>query len=64
MNYIPKVIREGKIKLGDIEIRVCFLDNGQRVIPEDDMKKAFDFLGLTEDDVECLLNRKLEGGAR
>lgn len=49
---MPKVVSEGKIKIGDFEIRVCVLDDGKRIIPQEDFKKALDFLGLTEDDVE------------
>jgi len=47
---IPKVIREGKISITQgLEITVCVLDDGRRVIPEEDMQRALDFLGLTED---------------
>lgn len=55
---IPKVVSEGKIKVKDLEIRVLVLDNGQRIIPEEDMKKALKFLGLTNEDVDFLLRRK------
>lgn len=55
---IPKVVSEGKIKVKDLEIRVLVLDNGQRIIPEEDMKKALNFLGLTNEDVDFLLKRK------
>jgi len=47
---IPKVIREGKISIAQgLEITVCVLDNGMRVIPEDDVQQALDFPSLTED---------------
>ena len=55
---IPKVVSEGKIKVKDLEIRVLVLDNGQRIILEEDMKKALNFLGLTNEDVDFLLKRK------
>ena len=55
---IPKVVSEGKIKVKDLEIRVLVLDNGQRIIPEEDMKKALKFLGLTNEDVDFILRRK------
>lgn len=58
---IPKVVSEGKIKLSDeVEITVCVLDDGRRIIPEEDMLKALEFLGL--DDVE--IKRILENGPR
>lgn len=55
---IPKVIHEGKIKLDGLEIKVCVLDNGQRIIPEDDFKKAISFLGISEEEIKSMLNHK------
>lgn len=53
---IPKVIHESKIKLDEhTEITVCVLDNGQRIIPKDDMLKALHFLGLSEAEINALL---------
>ncbi len=57
-NDMPKVVSKGKVKLLDIEITVCVLDNGQRVILEDDMRKALLFLGIPQKDIEYLLNPK------
>lgn len=57
-NDMPKVVSKGKVKLLDIEITVCVLDNGQRVIPEDDMRKALLFLGIPQKGIEYLLNPK------
>lgn len=53
---IPKVILEGKIQLSeDCEITVCVLDDGRRIIPEDDMLKALKFLGLNDQYIASLL---------
>lgn len=54
-NNIPKVIHESKIKLDGLEIRVCVLDNGQRVIPEEDFNKFLNFLGTSKEDVYELM---------
>lgn len=54
---IPKVISKGKITLDEnTEITVCVLDNGQRIIPKEDMQKALKFLGLSEADINNLLH--------
>lgn len=58
MTHIPQVIRKGKIRLDEnTEITVCVLDNGKRIIPEDDMLKALEFLGLDEASIKNLLNK-------
>lgn len=57
-NNMPKVIHEGKIKLDGLEIRVCVLDNGQRIIPKEDMETALNLLGLSEDEIKLLFNNK------
>lgn len=54
-NRIPKVVKEGKIKVEGLEIRVCVLDDGQRIIPKEDFLKALEFLGWSEDDIKLLL---------
>lgn len=36
---IPQVIAESEIEIGDLKIRVMVLDNGQRVVPEEDFEK-------------------------
>ncbi len=42
---IPTVKYTGKLKIGpDLEINVHVLDDGQRVIPEDDMCRALQWL--------------------
>lgn len=56
---IPKVTHTGVIKVGGVEIRAMTLDNGKRIIPEEDFKKAIKFIGITEEDFELLL---LKGG--
>lgn len=58
-NKIPTVTHEGILKVKDLEIKVLTLDNGQRIIPEDDFKKALDWLGLSEDDVKQIMQKNL-----
>lgn len=58
MKRIPKVVSKGKINVGDLELTLLVLDNGQRVIPKDDMRKALQFLGITEKEVDDLLRGK------
>ncbi|MGL9724834.1 MAG: hypothetical protein ACR5LH_15595 [Sodalis sp. (in: enterobacteria)] len=36
---IPQAIAESEIEIGDLKIRVMVLDNGQRVVPEEDFEK-------------------------
>lgn len=56
---LPKVISEGKIRLSDdVEITVCVLDDGRRIIPKEDMLKALQFLGLNEAEINQLLKSK------
>lgn len=52
---LPKVTHDGTITVGGITIRVMTLDNGQRIIPEDDFKKALNLLGISEDDMKQIL---------
>lgn len=60
MERIPKVISENKIKLSDeVEITVCILDNGRRIIPEADMLNALQFLGFSESEINQILTEKL-----
>lgn len=56
---LPKVISEGKIQLSDdVEITVCILDGGRRIIPKEDTIKALQFLGLNEIEVNQILKSK------
>ena len=59
---VPKVTHEGTITVGGITIRVMTLDNGQRIIPEDDFKKALK-LGISEDDIKQILTTG-QGGTK
>lgn len=38
---LPYVTYEGVLQLGEISIKVCVLNTGQRIIPEDELKRAF-----------------------
>ncbi len=56
----PKVISESKVKFSDdVEITVCLLDDGRRIIPEDDMLKALQFLGFNESEINRILTDKI-----
>lgn len=60
MERTPRVISENKIKLSDeVEITVCVLDNGRRIIPEADMLNALRFLGFSESEIKTILTDKL-----
>lgn len=54
----PVVTNEGILKVGNLEIRVLTLDNGLRIIPEDDFKKAIKWLGLDEDEIRQIMKNK------
>ena len=55
---LPKVIHEAKVAIGGIEITVCVLEDGRRIIPAEDMIKALSFLGLNEEEISQILNTK------
>lgn len=60
MERTPKVISKNKIKFSDeVEITVCVLDDGRRIIPEGDMLKALKFLGFNESEINKILTGKL-----
>lgn len=54
---IPPVIKEGVVKIGDMDIHVCVLDNGERVIPEEDFDKVLAFLGITREEAGEMLQK-------
>lgn len=44
---LPTVVAENFMTIApDLAIKVVVLSNGQRVIPEDDMKRACEWLGV------------------
>ena len=56
----PKAISESKVKFSDdVEITVCLLDDGRRIIPEIDMLKAMRFLGFNESEINRIMTDKL-----
>lgn len=60
INRNPKVINESIIKLSDsVEITVCILDDGRRVIPKADMQKALQFLGFNKSEIYQILTDKI-----
>lgn len=52
------VINEGILKVGSLEIKVLTLDNGLRIIPENDFKKAIKWLGFDEDEIRQIMKNK------
>lgn len=52
---IPRVIKEGKMKIQGIEIKVCVLNDGRRIIPEEDFDKALNLLGLSKEEFAKLM---------
>ena len=56
---LPKVTHEGIIKIEGLEIKVLTLDNGQRIIPEEDFKKALSFLGITEKEFHLIMTKRI-----
>lgn len=38
---LPYVTHEGTLQIGEISIRVCVLNTGQRIIPEEELKRVF-----------------------
>ena len=56
---IPKVVSEGELKITDnFSIKLCVLDDGRRIIPEDDMKRVLSFLGITLEEFNEIINNK------
>lgn len=41
---IPKAINKGEIKLGDITLNVCVLEDGRRVIDQKSVEKFIEYL--------------------
>lgn len=48
---VPVATHSGILKLGDLELRVYKLDDGTTVIEAEDLKKALEWMGLTETDI-------------
>lgn len=56
---IPKVVSEGELKITDnFSIKLCVLDDGRRIIPEDDMQRVLSFLGITQEEFNEIINNK------
>lgn len=56
----PKVMGKSKIQLSDeVDITVCFLDDGRGIIPEPDMLKVLKFLGFNESEINRILTDKI-----
>ena len=53
---LPRVVHEGTMNLGGMEIKVLHLSNGQRVITEDELDKALSFLGITKEEMKTILS--------
>ena len=48
---VPVATHSSIWKLGDLELRVYKLDDGTTVIEAEDLKKALEWMGLTETDI-------------
>ena len=59
---IPKVIKESKIDIQGMKIKVYVLDNGKRVIPTKDYNKILNFLGISKEEFAKLM-AKQKGGS-
>ncbi len=56
---IPKVVSEGELKITDnFSIKLCVLDDGRRIIHEEDMQRVLSFLGITQEEFNRIINNK------
>lgn len=56
---LPRVVDENELKVGDyFTIKVCVLDDGRRIIPEDDMKRVLAFLGISQAEFEKMITNQ------
>ena len=51
---VPYVVKDDYLNLGNLKIRVCVLNDGRRIIPEDEMCKALSFLGISKEEFALL----------
>ena len=58
---IPKVIKEGKIDIQGMKIRVYVLDDGRRVIPTEDYNKILNYLGISKEEFAKLMAEQKGG---
>ncbi len=61
MEELPKATHEGVLKIGNQEIRVYRLDNGQAIIHADDMFKIFE-ADFTAEESETFIKQLKEIG--
>ena len=47
---LPKVVKQEKLNLSGLELIVCHLDNGQRVIDADSLERFFEKLGFCDEE--------------
>lgn len=38
---LPYVTHEGIMQIGDVSLKVCVLNTGKRIIPQDELEKVF-----------------------
>lgn len=58
MEYL-QFVSEGELKITDnFSIKLCVLDDGRRIIPEDDMQRVLSFLGITQEEFNEIINNK------
>ena len=48
MKDLPKAVMESEVQImPGLTIKVVMLEDGKRIIPEEDFKRALEFLGVT-----------------
>lgn len=58
---IPRVVSEGKMQItDDFSVRLYVLDDGRRIIHEDDMRDILAFLGISQAEFEKIVTNKLK----
>lgn len=53
---IPTIVQETTIQVGDSQIRVCVLSDGQRVVDADDIEEFFGDADPSIEDVQMLVD--------
>ena len=62
MNKLPEVIAEDEMTIAPgLTIKVVVLDNGQRIIPVEDMRRACEWLGVDMTALTAASDKHQEG---
>jgi len=61
IQHIPHVVSEGKMQItDDFFVRLYVLDDGRRVIHEDDMRDILAFLGISQAEFEKIVTNRIK----